>query len=96
MLRITQDPRSENMITLKLEGKLVGMWIPELERICLFNRDKENKTVVLDFSGVTFIHKKGVKMLERIINERVHVINCSPFIESLFHKLVISDKRFKK
>ena len=96
MLRITEDSRGDEAITLKLEGKLVGMWIPELERICFYNREKKNKTVVLDFSGVTFIHKEGVRMLQRIIDERVHIINCSPFIESLFHRSIISHKRFKK
>jgi anti-anti-sigma regulatory factor len=96
MLRITEDSGGDQVITLKLEGKLVGTWIPELERICLYNRDEKKKTIVLDFSGVTFIHKEGVRTLERIIDERVHVINCSPFIESLFHKSITSRKRFKK
>lgn len=93
MLRITEVSKDDEAITLRLEGKLVGRWIPELERICLYNRDEKNKTVVLDFSSVTFIHKKGVRMLERIQDERLKIINCSPFIESLLYDLVIKDKK---
>jgi hypothetical protein len=66
-----------------LEGKLIGMWIQELERIRLYHRKEKNKTVVLDFSGVTFIDKKGVRMLESIQDERVKIINYPPFIQSL-------------
>ncbi len=39
MLRITEVSKDDKAITLRLEEKLVGMWIPELERICLYHRD---------------------------------------------------------
>lgn len=75
-----------------LEGKLVGMWIPELERTCLYHRKEKNKSVVLDFSGLTFIDNKGLKMLESMQDERVRIINCPAFIQSLLSNLVIEDK----
>ncbi|SRR5579885_3503910 len=93
MLRITEVSKDDKAITLRLEGRLVGMWIPELERICLYHRDEKNKTVVLDFSGVTFISKKGVEMLENIKDKRIKIINCSEFISSLFCKLVIHNNK---
>jgi anti-anti-sigma regulatory factor len=92
MLRITEVSKDDKAITLRLEGKLVGMWIPELERICLYHRDEKNKTVVLDFSGVTFISKKGVEMLENIKDERVKIINCSEFIQSILCSSIANDK----
>ncbi len=92
MLRITEVSKDDKAITLRLEGKLVGMWIPELERICLYHRDEKNKTVVLDFSGVTFISKKGVEMLENIKDERVKIINCSSFIQSILCNSIVNDK----
>jgi len=93
MLRITEVSKDDKAITLRLEGKLVGTWIPELERICLYHRDEKNKSVVLDFSGVTFVEKRGVRMLESIQDERVKIINCPPFIQSLLSNLVIKDKK---
>jgi anti-anti-sigma regulatory factor len=90
MLRITEVSKDDEAITLRLEGKLVGTWIPELEKICLHHRDEKNRSMVLDFSGVTFIDKKGVRMLESIKDERVEIINCAPFIGSLLCNLIIN------
>jgi anti-anti-sigma regulatory factor len=83
MLRITEVFKDDKSIDLKLEGKLVGTWTQDLERICLYHRDEENKTVALDFSDVTFIDKKGVKILQKIKDERIKIINCSLFIRLL-------------
>ena len=93
MLRITEVSKDDKEITLRLEGKLVGMWIQELERICLYHRDEKNKTVVLNFSGVTFIENKGLRMLENIKDKRIAIINCSPFIQSLLGDLVIKNEK---
>ena len=92
MLKITEISEDDKAVTLRLEGKLIGMWIPELERICLYHRDEKSKTVVLDFSGVTFIDKKGVKMLESIKDERIKIVNCPPLILSLLSEFITSDK----
>ncbi len=89
MLRITEVFKDDKSIGLKLEGKLFGIWTPELERICLYHRDEENKTVALDFSDVTFIDKNGVKMLKKIKDERIKIINCPLFIRSLLSNLII-------
>jgi anti-anti-sigma regulatory factor len=91
MLRITEVSKDDKVITLRLEGKLVGPWIPDLERICLYHRDEKNKTVVLDFSGVTFIENKGVRMLESIKDDRIKIVNCSQFILSLLSNSIISN-----
>lgn len=89
MLRITEVFNDDKSIGLKLEGQLVGTWTPELERICLYHRDEENKTIALDFSDVTFIDKNGVKMLKKIKDERIKIINCPLFIRSLLSDLIM-------
>lgn len=76
---------------MKLEGKVVGIWIPDLESICLFQRDEMNKVVVLDFSGVTFIETKGLEMLKGLKDDRVRIVNCSPFIHSLLCRFINKD-----
>jgi hypothetical protein len=91
MLRITEVSTGRTEVSLRLEENWLDM--DTGERICLYHRDEKNKTVVLDFSGVTFIHKKGVRMLESIKHERVELINCSPFIESLLFDLIIKDNK---
>lgn len=91
MLRITEIFDDGDEVVMKLEGKVIGVWVPDLESICLFHRDEMNKVVVLDFSGVTFIEEKGLRMLEDLKDERVRIVNCSPFIYSLLNKFINTD-----
>jgi anti-anti-sigma regulatory factor len=93
MLKITETSKEEKTVTLRLDGKISDDWIRELERVCLHYRDEENKIVVLDFLGVIFIDDNGVRMLEKIKDNRIRIINCSLFIQSLLSNLVNSDKR---
>lgn len=83
MLRITEIAGEGGVVTLRLEGRLVGAWVEDLERLCLYHRDEKNMKVVLDFAGVTFIEKSGVSMLKSLKNEKLEIINCSLFIRSL-------------
>lgn len=91
MLRITKVFDDGEEVVMKLEGKMIGVWVSELESICLFHRDELNKIVVLDFSGVTFIEEKGLRMLKDLKDERVKIVNCSPFIYSLLDKFISRD-----
>lgn len=92
MLRITETSKDEKTVTLRLDGKVVDVWVSDLERQCLYHKDEKNKTVILDFSGVTFIDNEGVRMLEEIKDERIRIVNCSLFIEALLRNLINSNK----
>jgi hypothetical protein len=68
-----------------------GIWVSKLEKIRLYYSDEKNKAIILDFTDVTFIDMKGVRMLENIKDERVRIINCSQFIRLLICNLIISN-----
>jgi anti-anti-sigma regulatory factor len=91
MFRTTEISEDERTVTLRLDGKLVHAWVSNLEMLCLHYKDEKNKTVVLDFSGVSFIDNDGVRMLENIKDEKIKIINCSLFIQTLLHKLVTNN-----
>jgi len=95
MLRIIEISEDDKTVTLRLEGKIVNEWILVLERACLYHKDKKNKTLLLDFSDVTFISDEGVKMLENIKDGRVKVTNCSPFIRSILPSLITDNTGIK-
>jgi anti-anti-sigma regulatory factor len=95
MLIITEVSEDDKTVTLRLEGKIVNEWLLVLERACLYHSDNKNKTVLLDFSDVTFISDDGVKMLENIKNGRVKVTNCSPFIRSILPSLLTENTDIK-
>jgi anti-anti-sigma regulatory factor len=92
MFRTSETFEDEKTVTLRLDGRLIDAWVSDLEKLCLHYKDEKNKTVVLDFSGVTFIDNKGVRMLENIKDEKISIVNCFLFIKALLCKSKIGDK----
>ncbi len=92
MIRITEIYEDKQIAKLRLDGKIVESCISELERVCLHYRDEKNKKVVMDFTGVTFIDNKGIRVLEKIKDKRIKIINCSFFIQLLLRNLLGHDK----
>jgi hypothetical protein len=88
MFRITDISGDDRTVTLGLEGKVLDAPIPDSERIWIYNKDEKNKAVLLDFAGVTFINSTGVRMLERLMDERIKIKNCSSFIRVLLGDLI--------
>jgi anti-anti-sigma regulatory factor len=41
--------------------------------------------VILDFEGVSYIDDKGMTMLEKFKDEKIIILNSSPFIKSLLN-----------
>src|SRR5580692_9900187 len=66
MLRITID-ESPGSVTLRLEGKLIGLWVEEVEQcwrkvfLTLGSR-----TVLVDLSAVDFVDRAGRLLLARM------------------------------
>lgn len=69
MLRITLL-RDLEPPTLKLEGKLSGPWVPELERSWNeFLNEGLARPVQVDLSDVTFISSEGRKLLKSMFQQ---------------------------
>jgi anti-anti-sigma regulatory factor len=69
MLKITLVRESEPP-TLKLEGKLSGPWVPELERSWSeFRSEGLAIPVRVDLSDVTFISAEGRKLLKAMLEQ---------------------------
>lgn len=62
MLKITVQ-KDASLITLKLEGKVAGEWVDELERAWLAQADG-TKPVKVDLTGVTFVAEEGKRLLD--------------------------------
>jgi anti-anti-sigma regulatory factor len=86
MLMITRSDGSDLTSTLKLEGKLLGPWIGELEsayRRFMVHPDQ----ICLDLGGLTFVDAEGARVLKRLIRDGTRVIACSGFVaEMLQHE----------
>jgi hypothetical protein len=69
MLRITVEEKP-NRIRLRLEGKLMGNWVQELERcwISIRNYGPVNPFFV-DLSSVSFVDNEGKALLSRMVSQ---------------------------
>jgi hypothetical protein len=67
---------------LKLEGKLIGPWVPEFERY-MGRQQISGPAVNLDLEDLSFIDEPGRSLLRRMEQRGVHLLNCPEFIRHL-------------
>jgi len=69
MLRIT-IVRNQNATTLRVEGKLAGPWVSELERAWHdLSVDAGDARVAVDLTDVTFVGEEGKRLLQTMYGE---------------------------
>jgi hypothetical protein len=73
MLRITQIDHGSITI-FRLEGRLVGDWVAELERCWTgIKATDPNRKFKIDLTSVDFVDDKGEKLLERMLYEGAEI-----------------------
>ena len=71
MLRITID-KNVRATTLRVEGRLTGLWVGELERAWrAVATDSAAGRVAVDLTDVTFVAEEGKQLLETMYAEGV-------------------------
>ena len=81
-LRVKKVDEQSGCVTLKVEGRISSEASHELERACLRHLE-EGKWVQLELSDVSFICRRGVRLLKDLEARAVYVIYASPFINEL-------------
>ena len=85
MLMITRSEGSDLTRTFKVEGKLLGPWIGELESACgRSNFDPER--VFLDLARLSFVDAEGARFLKGLIRDGARVIACSGFVAEMLNR----------
>ena len=81
MLRITVEEKNDR-IRFRLEGKLIGSWVQELERcwISIRNYDSANRLFV-DLSSVSFVDDKA--LLTRMVAQGAKLVAKGLLMTSL-------------
>ena len=82
MLRISSAAEAGSRVTLKVEGALVGDWVPLLEAECLCHLDAR-KLVELDLAGVGFVDREGAAMVRSLVARGVNLIGASALVNAL-------------
>ena len=70
MLKITFKDTPEGT-KVKLEGKLSGPWVEELERSWTERSPLAPENVIIDLSDVTYIDPEGKRLLARMVGKGV-------------------------
>ena len=79
MLKITTLYPDEGHCLLRLEGRLVGIWVEELQRECSKELTHQRQ-LTLDMSGVQYLDQAAQNFLWELIDKDVTIKNCSPFV----------------
>jgi ABC-type transporter Mla MlaB component len=80
MLRISTNESEGSVVTLRLEGQIVGAWIPELHEACE-RMHAAGHQIILDLEDVSLIDRGGLTLLASLSREAVALVRCSPFQE---------------
>ncbi len=83
MLRITANLENCQTIRLRLDGTISDDTLNELNRAIAENRNGPTRTVILDMAGVDFMNDHAAHELLKICDDRLRMVNCSPFIITL-------------
>lgn len=100
MLRITVEDyvrKSKEGLTparaLKLEGKLTGPWVEELERVWGVVTREQVGEYVVDLCGVLFVDAEGRKLLERMYEQRTRLTASGCVMNCLVEEIKRASKR---
>jgi ABC-type transporter Mla MlaB component len=77
MLKITIHPEA-GVARLKLEGRLAGPWVEELDRCWREVAGTQQSHVAVDLTGVTFIDPEGKALLTKMWQQgaKLHAVGC--------------------
>ncbi len=92
MLRITIQESAQTS-TFKLEGKLTGLWVRELEQswtgvAC----QAPGRAIVVDLADVAFIDGAGRALLARMHESGATLVACSPLNQSIVDEITRAGK----
>ena len=79
MLRITESRLSDHEMTLRLQGKVIGPWVKELQRVCE-QFLSSGRQITLDLNDVAFADLDGVSLLRTLQGRQVALVNHSALL----------------
>jgi anti-anti-sigma regulatory factor len=90
LLRITEQRRSGST-TLKLEGKLTGAWVGELERA--WQSAGDPKGIIIDLCNVSFVNTRGRDLLARMYRGGADLVTSTPLMKQVVEEITNGPER---
>lgn len=85
MLKITDDPAPASHRVFRLEGRIAGPWIAELQSLCDAAL-REGSLLTLDLAGVSFVDRSGAGLLRDLVQRRVALVGSTAFVAEQLHR----------
>jgi anti-anti-sigma factor len=79
MLRISETETRNGHLILRLEGRIAGPWIEEVQKICE-RCLSEGRGIRLRMTEVSFVDRAGIALLLTLMKRGVALDECPPFI----------------
>ncbi len=94
MLKITSHT-TQAETTLRLEGRLAGAWVQELEQSWRHMTAAERGALVVDLRGVTFIEETGKALLAEMWRDGAEFIAAGCCTKPMVEQIASSGQRTK-
>lgn len=82
MVRISESGSSDGTQAIRLEGRVVGPCVTEVQTYCQ-RILSQGLTLTIDMAEVSFLDGMGVGLLRDLMSRQVRLLNCSPFVNEL-------------
>ena len=93
MLKITTLIHAKST-TLRLEGRLAGPWVQELERCWDFTvTTTTNHTLTVDLSAVTYVDSDGKDLLKKIHQQGARLVASGCLTSCIVNEIVHAPRR---
>ena len=79
MLKISSVEPVNHSVTLRLEGRVVGPWVVELQKSCEAVL-AEGRSLKLHLADVEFMDAQGVALLSSLRSRGGLFLDCPPFV----------------
>jgi hypothetical protein len=80
MLRITVVESSKIAVTLRVEGRITGLWVEELRTACNVHTFPDNVQLSLELADISFADAAGISLLRELRSRGVSLIQLTPFL----------------
>ena len=82
MVRISESGSSNGIRTVKLEGRVEGPCVTEVQTYCQ-RILSQGRTLTIDMAEVSFLDSRAVGLFRELMSQQVRLLNCSPFLNEL-------------